>query len=75
MHRSAHQAALDQANLLATYLAETPTSSIDLHFVRRHLDALDTFVQAAKTDSVVVLWSDRARVDAEQDAHNLFRSL
>ena len=67
MHKTAHQAALEQARLLATYLAETPTTSLDLYFIRRHLDALDSFAQASQLDSAVVVWQDRAPESASSD--------
>ena len=47
MIKSAHQAALDQAHLLAAYLDATPSTALDMQFIRRHLDALQEFAQAA----------------------------
>jgi hypothetical protein len=54
MLKSAHQAAIDQAQLLAAYLHATPSGALDMHFIRRHLDALREFAQAAVTDNAPV---------------------
>jgi hypothetical protein len=51
MNGSARQAAVDQARLLAVYLHDTPGPALDLDFIRRHLDALKEFAQAAKVES------------------------
>jgi hypothetical protein len=51
MTKSAHQAALDQAHLLASYLGATAPAALDLMFIRRHLDALEEFAHAAKAES------------------------
>jgi hypothetical protein len=69
LHKSAHQAALDQAILLASYLSETPTPSLDIQFIRSHLDALASFAHAATVDSAVVVWSDRPSESADKDSH------
>ena len=67
LRKTAHQAALDQATLLASYLTETPTPSLDLQFIRSHLDALASFAHAATMDSAVVVWSDRAQDSSESE--------
>lgn len=48
MTKSAHQAAIDQAHLIASYLQETPSAALDVTFISRHLEALTQFAQAAK---------------------------
>jgi hypothetical protein len=47
MSRSAQQAAIEQANLLSTYLSVTPASNIDLRFIRRHIQELTAYAQEA----------------------------
>lgn len=56
MTKTAHQAAIDQAHLLAAYLNDTPSSALDLHFISQHLTALQEFAQAAKSDTLDELW-------------------
>lgn len=52
MNGSARQSAIDQARLLAVYLHDTPDLALDLDFIRRHLDALKEFAQAAKLETI-----------------------
>jgi hypothetical protein len=67
LSKSAHQAALDQAQLLASYLSSTPTPSLDFAFIRSHLDDLASFAYAATLDSAVVVWADRPNDPAETE--------
>ncbi len=43
----AHQAAIDQANLISVYLSNTPPSNIDLRFIRRHLNEIAIYAEEA----------------------------
>ena len=43
----AHQAAIDQANLISVYLSNTPPSNIDLCFIRRHLNEIAIYAEEA----------------------------
>ena len=56
MTHSAHQAAIDQAYLLANYLNDTPSDALDPHFVTRHTTALNAFVQAAALNESKEIW-------------------
>jgi hypothetical protein len=66
MIKSAHQAAIDQAQLLAAYLHATPPNALDMHFIRRHLDALQEFAQAAITENPSK-WDVALRLSPPQD--------
>lgn len=47
MPKSARQAAIDQADMLVSYLSITPSDQLDLDFIRRHLETIHEFALAA----------------------------
>jgi len=74
MAKSPRLAAIDQARLLVTYLHDTPSSSLDMEFIRHHLEALNDFALAAKVENVTSTWDLVVRSRGDEDRAAILRT-
>jgi hypothetical protein len=58
MPKTARQVAIDQADMLVSYLSKTPSDKLDLDFIRLHLETIHEFAQTAHREHDVFSFDD-----------------